>query len=80
MAQENWGPAVVKHWKHIEYYPAVNTHSLPLDIEHNPVQAVTGWYRSYHPFLYEDSILDYILKLIMFQLYVPIALNQIKLS
>ena len=50
LAQENWGPAVVKHWKHIEYYPAVNTHSLPLDIEHNPVQAVTGWYRSYHPF------------------------------
>ncbi|XP_052795019.1 uncharacterized protein LOC128228029 isoform X2 [Mya arenaria] len=41
LSAENWGPALVKHWKHVEYYPAVNTHTLSLDIEHSPVHAIT---------------------------------------
>lgn len=38
--QEDWGPALVKNWKHVEFYPAVNTNTLSGDIEQSPVHAV----------------------------------------
>ncbi|XP_053400420.1 uncharacterized protein LOC123556538 [Mercenaria mercenaria] len=40
LSQDNWGPALIKHWKHVEYYPAVNTHTLSVDIEQSPVHAI----------------------------------------
>ncbi|KAL4230155.1 hypothetical protein ACF0H5_010540 [Mactra antiquata] len=41
LSEENWGPALIKHWKHVEYYPAVNTHTLSVDIEQSPVHAIS---------------------------------------
>ncbi|KAL3878283.1 hypothetical protein ACJMK2_030648 [Sinanodonta woodiana] len=41
-SEPSWGPAHVKHWKNVEYYPAVNTHTLAVDIEHSPLHTVTG--------------------------------------
>ncbi|KAK3594648.1 hypothetical protein CHS0354_003571 [Potamilus streckersoni] len=40
-SEPSWGPAHVKHWKNVEYYPAVNTHTLAVDIEHSPLHTVT---------------------------------------
>ncbi|KAJ8297875.1 hypothetical protein KUTeg_024406 [Tegillarca granosa] len=40
-SQSNWGPALERNWKNIEYYPAVNTNTLTVDIEHSPLHTVT---------------------------------------
>ncbi|KAK3099300.1 hypothetical protein FSP39_002321 [Pinctada imbricata] len=41
-SENNWGPALEHNWKNVEYYPAVNTNTLSVDIEHSPLHTVTG--------------------------------------
>ncbi|XP_048776130.2 uncharacterized protein LOC125680508 isoform X2 [Ostrea edulis] len=40
-AESSWGPALERNWKNVEYYPAVNTNTLSVDVEHSPLHTVT---------------------------------------
>ncbi|XP_033743037.1 uncharacterized protein LOC117329281 [Pecten maximus] len=40
-SESNWGPALERHWKNIEYFPTVNTHTMVEDIEHSLLHTVT---------------------------------------
>ncbi|XP_061183619.1 uncharacterized protein LOC133191891 isoform X2 [Saccostrea echinata] len=40
-AESSWGPALERNWKNVEYYPAVNTNTLAVDVEHSPLHTVT---------------------------------------
>jgi hypothetical protein len=41
-SESNWGPALERHWKNVEYFPAVNTNALTVDIDHSPLHTVSG--------------------------------------
>ncbi|VDH94760.1 solute carrier family 6 (neurotransmitter transporter, amino acid) member 5/7/9/14 [Mytilus galloprovincialis] len=40
-SEPNWGPALERHWKNVEYFPAVNTNTLAVDIDHSPLHTVS---------------------------------------
>ncbi|XP_021339166.1 uncharacterized protein LOC110440421 isoform X2 [Mizuhopecten yessoensis] len=40
-SESNWGPALERHWKNIEYFPTVNTHTIAEDIEHSLLHTVS---------------------------------------
>ncbi|CAC5382400.1 Sodium- and chloride-dependent neutral and basic amino acid transporter B(0+),Sodium-dependent proline transporter,Sodium- and chloride-dependent glycine transporter 1,Sodium-dependent dopamine transporter,Sodium-and chloride-dependent glycine transporter 2,Sodium-dependent neutral amino acid transporter B(0)AT2,Sodium- and chloride-dependent transporter XTRP3B [Mytilus coruscus] len=40
-SEANWGPALERHWKNVEYFPAVNTNTLAVDIDHSPLHTVS---------------------------------------
>ena len=41
-AESSWGPALEQNWKNVEYYPAVNTTTLAVDVGNSPLHTVTG--------------------------------------
>lgn len=40
-AESSWGPALEQNWKNVEYYPAVNTTTLAVDVGNSPLHTVT---------------------------------------
>ncbi|ESO88413.1 hypothetical protein LOTGIDRAFT_126022 [Lottia gigantea] len=39
--ERDWGPALEKHWKYAEYYPAVNAQNFP-ELDSSPITTITG--------------------------------------
>ncbi|XP_071087647.1 uncharacterized protein [Haliotis cracherodii] len=39
--ENDWGPALEKHWKYVEYYPAVHTTMYTVDLDNPPLNTIT---------------------------------------
>ncbi|XP_046573119.1 uncharacterized protein LOC124281110 [Haliotis rubra] len=39
--ESDWGPALEKHWKYVEYYPAVHTTMYTVDLDNPPLNTIT---------------------------------------
>lgn len=37
-----WGPALDKNWNYVEYFPAVQTNLLAVEMENPPLNTITG--------------------------------------